>query len=263
MLHKLKVALVQFNILWEQPELNINKLNGMISTAKGADLIVLPEMFSTGFSMNTKTFSEEMSGPTVAAMKVWAKETNAVVCGSVMIKENEQAFNRFCWVEPNGNIAWYNKAHLFRMGDEHSNFVKGKAQQLFNIKHAVLSAFVCYDIRFPVWLRRTERFNYHVMVVVANWPEKRSMHWKALLKARAIENQCYVIAVNRVGADGNGIMHKGESMIIDPLGEILLFSENDEAVLTAEVDLYKVLEIRNSFPVEIDADPFIITSIAT
>ncbi len=237
----LNVTLLQQDLFWENSEANLSKFSLLLkSFGKKTDILVLPEMFSTGFSMKT-----------------WAQKANAAVCGSLMIAENGHYFNRFIWVEPDGNLRYYNKAHLFRMGEEQLHYTRGKERIIIDYKGWKIAPFVCYDLRFPVWMRRTPDYNYDMILLVANWPERRSLHWNTLLAARAIENQSYVIAVNRVGADGNGVNHAGDSQVIKPNGE-LSWKETGGRETMQAVDLHldEVRQYRKSFPVDMDADKF-------
>lgn len=253
---ELSVALVQTHLAWEDEQSNFNHFSKLIAAIGNCDLIVLPEMFSTGFSMRPELFASENGLSVQTELKKWAKQKNTAICGSAMVKDENNFYNRFYFVEPNENITVYNKAHLFRMGHEHRHYAAGKQQVLIYYKGFTLAPFICYDLRFPVWLKRTTQFNYHVMIVVANWPERRSKHWKVLLQARAIENQCYVLAVNRTGADGNGVNHSGDSMIINPMGEILYCSNKPTEIITQTISLDEVLQYRKSFPVDLDNDNF-------
>jgi predicted amidohydrolase len=189
----------------------------MLSTAAPADVIVLPEMFATGFTMNAKACASLPNGPEVQWMQMLAAEKNACVVGSLIIVEDEKFYNRLFWVWPNGSLKTYNKRHLFSLAGEEKVFTAGKERLLVEYKGWRIMPLVCYDLRFPVWSRNN--INYDVLLYVANWPERRSYPWQQLLKARAIENQSYVVGLNRVGTDGNGIFYSGDSTIIDALGE--------------------------------------------
>lgn len=253
----LKFNLVQTKLYWENQQANFKHITALLSTAQHADITVLPEMFNTGFSMQPHLFADPNGQFVTNQMKEWAIKHKSVICGSAMIAETNKYYNRFYWVKPNNQeILTYNKAHLFRMGLEHMHYTKGNYRTLIKYKDFVLAPFICYDLRFPVWLKRTADFNYDAMIIVANWPQKRSNHWKILLQARAIENQCYVIAVNRVGLDGNNINHTGDSMVISAQGEILWHGYNTEEVKNIAIDLDEVMVYRNSFPVEADDDKF-------
>jgi omega-amidase len=253
----LQIATVQVNLVWEDISANIKHISKQIeSIPKGVDIIVLPEMFSTGFSMQPNLFAETMDGLAVKALKNWAQTSSAAICGSFMYSENGKYFNRFIWFEPNGNCIWYDKAHLFRMGEEQLHYTAGNQRVVIDYKGWKIAPFVCYDLRFPVWIRKTQNFNYDLLIFVANWPDKRVKHWDQLACARAIENQSYLVAVNRVGIDGNGIDHSGHSKVIDPLGELLYIGEQGEECKVISIDYVHLAQYRNSFPVGLDADKF-------
>ncbi len=255
--NNLSVTLFQQNLFWENIEANISKFATLIKTSgQVSDLMVLPEMFSTGFSMQPEKFSQTMDGSALSCMKAWAKESNAVVCGSLIISEKGKFFNRFVWVEPDGKLIYYDKGHLFRMGEEQLHYSKGNHRIIIDYKGWKIAPFICYDLRFPVWLRRNAAYDYDLMLLVANWPEKRSLHWKTLCQARAIENQSYMVAVNRVGMDGNQVNHSGDSLVIKPTGDIIFTETHNETVKTIIVNLEDVKQYRISFPVGMDADTF-------
>ncbi|MDZ4666464.1 MAG: amidohydrolase [bacterium] len=253
----LKIALVQQEIAWENLPANLEYYAQIIhQIPTQTDIIVLPEMFSTGFSMKPEKFEEESLQTAMEYMKSWSASCGTVVCGSVMVKENNQYFNRFCWFEPNGNSAFYNKAHLFRMGEEQLHYSKGKDQVIINYKGWKIAPFICYDLRFPVWIRRTKKYDYDLLIFVANWPERRSEHWKVLTLARAIENQSYLVAVNRIGFDGNGVNHSGNSRAINPLGQIILDAKDAVSVNIVNINYDELMQYRESFPVGLDTDNF-------
>jgi predicted amidohydrolase len=220
------------------------------------DIVILPEMFTTGFSMQVELFAETMDGKAFTWMKQLANKSKSAICGSFMAKENGFYFNRFLWIEPDGKFYTYDKAHLFRMGEEQKHFTKGNSQLLINYKGWKIAPFVCYDLRFPVWIRRRKDFNYDLLIFVANWPERRKMHWITLSKARAIENQSYLLAVNRVGEDGNSIYHSGDSMAVEPDGNVYYIREHEKDVAIIEVDKSKLNNYREIFPAGLDADEF-------
>jgi len=255
---KLTITLIQTELFWENKEVNIHHFTKLIEDIKEqTDVIILPEMFSTGFSMNASALAEKMDGPVVSWMKETAKKKQAVICGSLIIEEDEKYFNRFVWVGTDGIVQSYNKRHLFRMANENDFYTNGTKKIIIEYKGFKIFPAVCYDLRFPVWLRRTKQFDYDMMIVVANWPERRALHWKALLHARAIENQCYVVAVNRVGNDGNGFLYSGESSLINPKGEIVFQQANDSFTKTFTIELAEVNEWRNNFKAIEDADSFV------
>jgi predicted amidohydrolase len=255
--NELKLTIFQQPLVWESEAENLENFNKLISGLnQETDVLILPEVFSTGFSMDAKKLAVPMDGIAVKWMQKWANEKGVAVCGSLMIKEEGKFYNRFLWVEPNGKIITYDKAHLFRMGEEHAQFEAGNKQVLISYKGWQIAPFVCYDLRFPVWLRKTPQFNYDLSIVVANWPQKRAAHWKALGIARAIENQAYFAFVNRVGEDGLGIYHSGDSQLISPLGEVVWSLADEASVQTLTISKSALIEYRKSFPANLDADIF-------
>jgi omega-amidase len=256
MAEELRFTLVQSPLYWEQKEPNREHFSALLdSAADSADVIVLPEMFSTGFSMNTAV-AETMEGETMAWMKHEAATRNAVICGSLMMNDAGTLYNRFVWMPPDGKYLQYDKRHLFRMGNEHRHYQPGTSSIIIEHKGWKILPLVCYDLRFPVWSRRTPALDYDAIVIVANWPERRSMHWRTLLQARAIENQSYVVAVNRTGDDGNGVYHSGNSGLVSPKGEWLAEAEHKTTLLNVILRKQEVSEWRNVFPAADDADRF-------
>jgi omega-amidase len=252
----LHIHIIQSNLAWEKPSQNREYFaQQILQINKPADIIVLPEMFSTGFSMNT-SFAEDIQGTTIQWMHQQASKTNAAICGSLMIVENNKYYNRFVWMPPDGSMVFYDKRHLFSMGKENQYYAAGEQKLIVAYKGLNILLATCYDLRFPVWLRRTAKDNYDALLIVANWPEPRAMHWKTLLQARAIENQVFVIACNRVGIDGNGMNHAGDSGIISPKGEWLLHMNNIEQTAYAILNNEDVIAWRNAFPAQADADTF-------
>lgn len=261
----MQVTLIQTSLFWEDREKNLAHFNNLLnSVQEKTDLIVLPEMFTTGFTMNPSKLSEPASGPTLAWLQQKAQEKNAVITGSVAVEEKGNYFNRLFWVQPNGTFSFYNKRHLFRMAGEDKHYSAGENKIIQTVGEFKICPLVCYDLRFPVWSRNTFTKNngsytaaYDVLIYVANWPEVRSYPWKQLLIARAIENQCFVIGVNRIGADGNNIAHSGDSMVINPRGEIISKTKaNEESIETVTLDYNYLSEFRKVFPVGLDADDF-------
>ena len=229
----LKIAMVQSFQHWEDIDANLNMFGEKIrSINEPVDIIVLPEMFSTGFSMNPALLFETMDGMAVAWMKAIASETNAVITGSLIIKENDNYYNRLVWMRPDGSYETYDKRHLFSMAGEEKVFSSGNEKLIVEVKGWKICPMVCYDLRFPVWIRNVE--NYDLLLFVANWPDKRIEHWRKLLQARAIENQCFVVGVNRVGLDGNEIPYTGHSMFVNSQGEIQteIIDENKIEIIT-------------------------------
>lgn len=235
------------------------------SIKEKTDLIVLPEMFSTGFTMNNKPLAETMKGKAVAWIKQMSKEKNCVVTGSVIIKEQKKYFNRLIWMLPNGKFKTYDKRHLFRYGGEEKHYSAGNKKLIVDLNGWKICPMICYDLRFPVWIRnsplRGEGGLYDILIFVANWPERRNYPREALLLARAIENQSYVIGVNRVGKDGNDINHSGDSVVISPQGEIISKAKpNEESIMTVSLSYSGLEEWRKKFPAWMDADKFKIGS---
>lgn len=258
----LTISLVQCKLFWEDKKANLEMFEEKIKGLKGkTEIVILPEMFSTGFSMNPASLAEEMDGETVAWMKREAFENKIVLTGSVIIKEQGNYYNRLIWMLPNGKSGIYDKRHLFSYADEDQFYTAGNTRFIASVKGWKINLQICYDLRFPVWSRQgssTEN-NYDVLVYVANWPAKRSDAWKTLLTARAIENQCFVIGVNRVGEDGNGHLYEGESSILDPLGNIIFQKENEETVITYTLSKEMLIKTREHFPFLKDADDFTIS----
>lgn len=260
-MQNLKVTLVQTDLVWENPQQNLLNLNQKLEGLKGVqDLIVLPEMFTTAFSLENKAFAEEMNGQSVSWLVRKASELNSCITGSILIKENNNYFNRMFWVSPQGIEGTYDKKHLFRFAGEHNVFNPGIKKTIVNCNAWKVLPLVCYDLRFPVWSKnkfKNGEYDYDCIVYVANWPEKRRNAWLALLTARAIENQAYVIGVNRVGRDGKGNNYSGDSVIVDPRGNtVAAIPANTEGMLTFELDITEVTSFREHFPVGLDWDEF-------
>ncbi|HZG00169.1 MAG TPA: amidohydrolase, partial [Chitinophagales bacterium] len=218
------------------------------------DVIVLPEMFATGFSMRAETLAKGSSTKALEQMKRWAKEKSCVVCGSLMFEEAGKYYNRMIWMKPDGNYVHYDKRHLFSLGEEHNHYGAGSKRLTVECKGWKIRLIVCYDLRFPVWCRNND--DYDLMIVVANWPERRAFAWNQLLIARAIENQCYVAAVNRVGEDGNKIYHSGDSAVLDYKGETLTKASHDEVVLYQTLQREPLQDFRKHFPFLAGRDSF-------
>jgi predicted amidohydrolase len=253
----LKVCLLQQDLAWENIATNLLVFDTLIKNINTSpDIIVLPEMFTTGFSMNPENLALGMEQDAILKMKEWSALTNAALCGSMMMRENDTYFNRFIWVEPDGSIKHYDKKHLFRMGEENQHYTAGSQHLLIAFRGWNIAPFICYDLRFPVWLRRTKEFNYDCLLFVANWPTRRTKHWKLLAQARAIENQSYVVAVNRVGKDAYDIPYSGDSQVISPLGEVLFHLENEACAETVVLNKDVLNQYRNDFPAFDDADEF-------
>jgi predicted amidohydrolase len=246
-------------LFWEDKTKNLQLFDRAISGIKpGTHLIVLPEMFNTGFSMQSAQLAEPMGGPSMQWMMEKAANTNAAIAGSLIIEEDKKYYNRFVFMLPDGHYHYYDKRHLFRMGNEHLHYSPGLHSTIVNYLGWKINLQVCYDLRFPVW-SRNKFFDkgYDLMIYVANWPERRNSAWKTLLMARAIENQCYVLGVNRVGVDGNGVNHTGDSGIINFNGQVLhACKPNRPEVVTRVLDKEELEKYRIDFPVGLDADRF-------
>jgi len=254
----MNISIIQSDLHWESPSKNREMFDEKISTLENdIDLIVLPEMFSTGFSMSPEKLAEKWPGPTVKWMQRVATSKKVALAGSLIVEELGKYYNRLVFVHPNGNTEYYDKRHLFRMSGEHKLYNSGNIRVIINYKDFRILLLVCYDIRFPVWSRN--RNDYDMILVVANFPEPRRYAWNTLLPARAIENQSFVVACNRVGKDGNGVNYTGDSQVIDPQGKILkLGKQNESQILSASLQLSEITAMRNSFPAHLDADEFTI-----
>lgn len=252
----LRISLVQFDIVWENPVSNRLKLDFLLGPLKGqTDLILLPEMFTTGFSMKSKELAESMEGESVRWMQLQAKKSGAAIAGSLIIKEHNHYYNRFLFVTPTEEIFFYDKKHLFFMGGEDQHFSHGNKRVVVNYSGWRIVLFICYDLRFPVWCRSIK--DADLMLFTANWPENRIVVWQTLTNARAIENQLYVAGVNRSGVDGSGIKYSGESMLIDPKGAIMCdLGNQSDVVETSSISLQELNRFREKFPVCLDADSF-------
>jgi predicted amidohydrolase len=250
----ISISIIQSDIIWEDRLSNLENYQNKINQIESTDLIVLPEMFTTGFSMNPKDISETMNGETVQWMKDNASKMNSAVCGSIIIEEDDKYFNRFIWVNPDGSIHHYDKKHLFSFAGEDKNYTAGNEKIIIEYKGWKICPLVCYDLRFPVWSRNSE--DYDLLIYVANWPTKRKLAWKSLLVARAIENQCYVIGVNRVGRDENNHYYSGESSLINALGETLYTNSHIEDIYTTSISKYELNKVRNQLPFLNDKDNF-------
>ncbi len=266
-MEKLSLTLVQSSLVWESPDANIAHFDKLISSCTETDLIVLPEMFTTGFTMQPSTNAEKHEGKGLQWMKQKAAEKNAIITGSICVEENNKHYNRLYWVGADKNYLSYNKRHLFRIGAEDQHYTIGTEKIIATIKGWKILPLICYDLRFPVWSRNKWQVknneltaDYDMLIYVANWPEVRSHPWKQLLIARAIENQCYVVGVNRIGVDGNGFNHTGDSMVINPMGEVISNTKaSKESAETVSLDYEFLVSFRKKFPVGLDADNFTIS----
>ena len=252
----MKITLIQPDLKWEDKKANLKHLGKFFGKIPdGTNLVVLPEMFNTGFSLNTDLLAEAPLSDTYSWMKEISRRYNIGICGSFIVKEQASYFNRFIFISTENENIQYDKRHLFSIGGEDTNFTKGTKRVIFNSDGFRINPLICYDLRFPVWTRN--RNDFDLILCVANWPESRREIWKTLLKARAIENQCYVAGVNRVGSDMIGNSYAGDSVIIDPKGNtISSISEYEEGLVNAELSLPELREFRSTFPVWKDADDF-------
>ncbi|MES2850666.1 MAG: amidohydrolase [Bacteroidota bacterium] len=259
----LTITTIQTNLVWEDKIANLNRLEEKInSIEERTEIVVLPEMFSTGFTMQPQLFAEADNCDTIEWMKRIAADKRIILTGSVIIKEEDKFYNRLIWMLPNGEYGFYNKRHLFGYAGEDQHYAAGNKRLIASVKGWKINLQVCYDLRFPVWARQNSSDpstpEYDVLIYVANWPERRSHAWKTLLCARAIENQCYVVGVNRVGIDGNKINHSGNSLVIDPLGEVLYHKADEEDIFTITLERERLEEVRTKFPFWKDGDSFTI-----
>ncbi len=251
----LNVALFQLDLIWESPKENLKKVSNFIdSLSNDIDLIVLPEMFTTGFTMNPYNSAELMAGNTIGWLQNKAIEKQIAIVGSLVIGDGENYFNRLVFVHPKGKIATYDKRHLFTYGGEDKVYNSGNERLIVDYKGWKICPMICYDLRFPVWSRND--VDYDLLIYVANWPKPRISAWDTLLNARAIENMCYTIGVNRVGVDGNSLEYIGHSQTIDMLGKQLNFSVNDEIVSVIKMEKEKLNSAREKFRFLDDKDSF-------
>ena len=251
----LNCLLVQTQLFWADAQANRNQLEEIArSQGSDCDLIVFPETFTSGFLGDAKAPPETMDGATLGWMKALASELDCVICGSVAISTDRGRVNRFLWVEPDGNMQFYDKKHLFSFGGEDKRYVAGHERKVFHYRGWRICPQICYDLRFPAWCRN--RDDYDVLLFVANWPEPRTPAWTALLKARAIENQCYVIGVNRSGQDPRGLEYAGGSAVYDPLGSTTLDLGANACSKSTRIEMDKIIAIRSQLPFQLDADRF-------
>jgi omega-amidase len=267
----LTITTIQTSLYWEDKAANLQMFDEKINRLQQkTEVVILPEMFSTGFSMKPQLLAETMEGDTINWMKQTAARKRIILTGSLIIEEGDNYYNRLVWMLPNGQYGYYDKRHLFAYAGEHEHYTPGNKRLIASVKGWKVNLLVCYDLRFPVWSRQAtplteeeaekNEVEYDLLVYVANWPEKRNHAWKTLLQARAIENQCYVVGANRVGKDGNDFYYSGDSMVVDPMGEVLYTKSHDEDIHTITLEKEKLEEIRHKLPFLEDADNFIIQS---
>ena len=251
----LKIALIQTNLIWENPNENRALLQEKINAiSQYIDLIVLPEMFTSGFTMNPKNVAETMQAETISWLQNNAKERNCAITGSLVIEENGNYFNRLVFVFPNGEIQQYDKKHLFTLAGEDKEYTAGNEKLIIDYKGFKICPMICYDLRFPVFSRNAEE--YDVLIYVANWPKPRTNAWDILLKARAVENMSYVIGVNRIGFDENNHEYIGHSQTIDFLGNTIIEPQETEGIFVVELDKNLMLETRQKLGFLDDKDAF-------
>ena len=256
MTDNLKISIVQSDIRWEDIDKNLAYHYSLIENIKEkTDIVVLPEMFTTGFSLLAEKLAETMDGKSVKWIIETSKKLSIVIAGSLIIKEGENYYNRMIWSQPDGKLFYYDKRHLFRMGGEHKHYSFGNKKVIVNYKGWNIRLLVCYDLRFPVWSRNKQ--DYDLAIYIANWPITRAEAWKTLLSARAMENQAYIIGVNRCGIDGMNLNYSGDSRIIGPDGKIIsACDEFKEQVLTTSISKELLLNLKQNFPVHLDSDNF-------
>ncbi|MEX6501243.1 amidohydrolase [Pseudomonas zhanjiangensis] len=251
----LELVLIQTELAWQDPAANRAHFQGLLTQARGADLVVLPEMFSTGFSMDSAKLAEPEDGPSTQWLLEQAAALGAVITGSLIIQAADGSYrNRLLWARPDGSLAHYDKRHLFRMAGEHKYYAAGEQQVLLELKGWRIRPLICYDLRFPVWSRDPQGTD--LLLYTANWPAARRQHWNRLLPARAIENLCYLAAVNRIGVDGKGHPYSGDSQVLDFQGEPLLAAEAADGVFRVSLCAADLVAYRERFPAHLDADDF-------
>ncbi len=267
MIRDLKITIVQTDLAWEDIDANLSNFSKRLDSIgqSSTDLIVLPEMFNTGFTMNASAVAESMNGKTIEWMAKLASQKNSIVTGSMVIKEGDKFYNRLIWMRPDGTFEHYSKRHTFRMAEENKTYASGDKKLIVELAGWRICPLVCYDLRFPVWSRNKPQtpkgalneMEYDCLIYVANWPERRSYAWRQLLIARAIENQVYVVGINRIGKDGKEINYDGYSVALNPKGEPMSNTKpNEESVETITLSYQELENYRNEFPVALDADKF-------
>lgn len=253
----MRLTIVQSVLHWEQPDANRLMFAQKLAPLRGAtDLIILPEMFSTSFSMNADVLAEPMDGPTVRWIRALANDLSAVVTGSFICSEDGRHFNRLVWAFPDGRLETYDKKHLFGLSGEHEHYTLGQQRLVVEWQGWRICPLICYDLRFPVWSRNAPSETFDLLIYVANWPSRRAHHWRSLLTARAIENQCFVAGVNIVGKDGNGLEYSGDSTVIDFAGHPICQISGQEGLFTANLSLPDLRAYRQQLPFLQDADVF-------
>lgn len=256
-MNSLEITLVQTDLIWEDAQSNRLKLESFFKQIKSpTDVILLPEMFTTGFSMSPQPLAEALPGISSDWMRKWAKKTNAAIVGSLIIKEKDQYYNRLLWVMPDGEIFHYDKRHLFSLAGEHHQYTAGQKPLVIEYRGWKIMPLVCYDLRFPVWSRNT--MNYDLLIYIANFPDLRSFAWRSLLKARAIENQSYTVGLNRVGVDGNDVYYAGDSCVLNYDGTYRKQLPPREVMVSIHLDYEQQQQFRREFAFLDDRDSFVI-----
>jgi omega-amidase len=251
----LKIALVQSRLHWEDIEANLVRFEEKLNKiTEPVDIVVLPEMFSTGFSMNPAAVAEPMNGKALNWMRKMATEINTVIMGSLAIEDKGMYYNRMIWMQPDGNFKSYDKRHLFSMAGEEKVYTSGSKKLIVEVRDWKICPMVCYDLRFPVWIRNVEK--YDVLIFSANWPDRRIQQWRKLLQARAIENQCFVLGLNVVGTDGNDFTYTGHSMAVDTMGEIMTEIVDEEKIEIVTLNHESLKLTRRYMPFLDDRDEF-------
>lgn len=254
----LRVTTVQTDLIWQNKTANLEKIDQLLrgSLIGETDVIILPEMFTTGFSMSPEAFAEPIDGATMAFLKRKSTELNAAITASFICVENVKYYNRLIWVQPDGQFWTYDKRHLFSLANEQNHYAAGQKQLQIEWRGWTIRPMICYDLRFPVWSRNIAPNYYDLAIYVANWPERRRFPWQSLLTARAIENQAYIIGVNRIGNDGNGVAHSGDTMVVNYAGETLLHRAYTEGIETTTLSKTDLIDFRKKFTFLVDGDDF-------
>ena len=251
----MKIAIFQTTLIWQEPENNRNLIEKYLHSCKETfDLLLLPEMFTTGFTMTPSEIAESMDGITIQWLKNLARDKKIAVTGSLIIKEQEQFYNRLVFIFPDGTLEWYDKRHLFSLAGEEKVYTKGKEKRIIEYKGWKICPLICYDLRFPVFSRNVEA--YDLLIYVANWPKPRINAWNALLKARAIENMVYAVGVNRIGSDANQLEYTGSSQVVDYLGNEILNAQEEQGIFVVEINKENMLETRKKLNFLNDRDEF-------
>ena len=257
MMHPLKISIVQTDIAWENKQENLRMLREKLHALRGTtEIVVLPEMFSTGFTMKSRELAEPVSGITVRILKELAADFQLALCGSFICRARSNNYNRAFYITPEGEEFYYDKRHLFRMGNEAEDFSAGNNKLIISYRGWNICLLVCYDLRFPVWSRNVNN-EYDLLIYMASWPQARRLAWDTLLCARALENMCYVCGVNRIGVDGNKLIYNGGSVVFSAKGEVLAsVPDGEEGIETVSLSLISLQQLRDKFPVWKDADAF-------